>query len=99
MRKCNLKPLDARVIVDVDPPKERKGRIIQLENDNKVREPRGKVVAVGPGRFDPVLGKRVPMQVKKGDVVVFPAMSGIIVKDGEKSYQCLQEFEILAVVG
>jgi chaperonin GroES len=55
---------------------------------------RGKVVAVGPGRFDD--GKRVPMDVKEGDTVIFSWGDKVTI-DGE-DYFVVSESSVLAVI-
>jgi chaperonin GroES len=93
----NLKPLGDRVIVK---PKEKEdvtksGIVLPDTASEKPQE--GSVLAVGPGR---VLdnGKRVEMDVKTGDKVLFAKYAGTEVKlDGEE-YLVIRESDLLAIV-
>ncbi len=96
----NLKPLGDRVIVE---PLEEEvqtfagGQLI-LPDTAREKPQQGKVLAVGPGRRDEE-GKRIPMEVKVGDVVVYAKYSGTTFKtrDG-KELLILKESDILAIV-
>jgi chaperonin GroES len=96
----NLKPLGDRVIVE---PLEEEvqtfagGQLI-LPDTAKEKPQQGKVLAVGPGRRDEE-GKRIQMEVKVGDVVVYAKYSGTTFKtrDG-KELLILKESDILAIV-
>ena len=57
----------------------------------------GKVVAVGPGKIED--GKRVPMGVKVGDVVLFTKYGPNEIKVEGKEYLIAKEEDILAVIG
>jgi chaperonin GroES len=93
----NLKPLGDRVIVK---PKEKEdvtksGIVLPDSASEKPQE--GSVLAVGPGR---VLdnGKRVEMDVKTGDKVLFAKYAGTEVKlDGEE-YLVIRESDLLAIL-
>ncbi len=96
----NLKPLGDRVIVE---PLEEEvqtfagGQLI-LPDTAKEKPQQGKVLAVGPGRRDEE-GKRIPMEVKVGDVVVYAKYSGTTFKTREgKELLILKESDILAIV-
>jgi co-chaperonin GroES (HSP10) len=68
-----------------------------LEAENK-KVPAGWVVAVGPGRYDPFSGKRVPMQVKLGDRVTIKRNCGYVFKYRGVEYMCMSgEHEIVLV--
>ena len=56
----------------------------------------GEVIAVGPGRFED--GKRVPMEVKAGDKILFSKYSGQEVKLGQDEYLVLKESDVLAKI-
>ena len=79
----DLKPLGDRVIVEVLEEEESTVSGIVLPDTAKEKPQRGKVLAVGPGRYED--GKLVPLDVKKGDEVVFSKYGGTEVKvDGEE---------------
>ena len=71
----NIKPLGDRVIISPIEPKEVvKGGII-IPDSAKEKPMQGKVVAAGPGALNKK-GERLPMDVKKGDVVLYGKYSG-----------------------
>ena len=92
-----LKPLSDHVIVEAVVEEKKKGGIILPETVDKERSEKGKVVAVGPGKLDKD-GKRVPIGVKKGDVVLFTKYSPNEVKVEGKEYLVIKEDDILAVL-
>jgi len=90
-----LKPLADRVLVKpIDEEEVTKGGII-LPDTAKEKPQRGKVVAVGPGRLDDE-GKRVPIEVKTGDKVLYDKYAGTEVKLGDEEYLILRESNIVA---
>lgn len=93
-----IKPLGERVLVE--PIKEEeavKGGII-IPDSAREKPQEGKVVAVGTGKVDEN-GKKVPFNVKKGDIVLMPKYGGTEVKVDGKEYQIMREEDILAIVG
>ena len=97
MAEPSLKPLNDRVIVKLSEEQEvKKGGII-IPDSAKEKPQEAKVIAVGPGRLDDN-GKRIPVELKKGDRVLISKYGGTEVKlDGEQ-YQILREDDILAVL-
>jgi len=90
-----LKPLADRVLVKpTDEEEVTKGGII-LPDTAKEKPQRGKVVAVGPGRLDDE-GKRIPMDVKTGDKVLYEKYAGTEVKLEDEEYLILRESSIIA---
>jgi len=71
-----------------------KGGII-LPDTAKEKPQRGVVIAVGPGRLDEE-GKRIPMEVKKGDKVIYSKYAGSEIKQDDKEVLILRESDILA---
>ena len=70
---------------------------LYIPDTAKEKPQQGKIVAVGPGRFEK--DRRVPMEVKVGDTVLFGKYSGTeITVDGEPVF-ILRESDILAVIG
>tara|TARA_B100001750_G_scaffold226260_1_gene218874 strand:- start:1099 stop:1374 length:276 start_codon:yes stop_codon:yes gene_type:complete len=57
----------------------------------------GEIVAVGDGRMTDE-GKRIPMEVKVGDKVIYSKYAGTEYKDGDQEYLILRESDILAKV-
>jgi len=71
-----------------------KGGII-LPDTAKEKPQRGEVIAVGPGRLDEN-GKRVTMEVKKGDKVVYAKYAGTDITVNDEELLILRESDILA---
>jgi chaperonin GroES len=87
-------PLGDRVIVQpLEPAETKKGGII-IPDTAKEKPQEGEVIATGPGAM--VDGKRQPMEVKKGDRVLYGKYSGTEVRLGDEEYLILRESDILA---
>lgn len=93
----NLKPLGDRLVVEPKEREERTASGIILPETAKEKPQEGKVLAVGPGRRDDE-GKRIPMDVKKGDMVLYAKYAGTEVKLDDKKLLILKESDILALV-
>ncbi len=93
----NLKPLGDRLVVEPKEREERTASGIILPETAKEKPQEGKVLAVGPGRRDEE-GKRIPMDVKKGDMVLYAKYAGTEVKLDDKKLLILKESDILALV-
>ena len=92
-----LKPLADRVIVKQSEAEEKTASGIVLPDAAKEKPTKGKVVAVGPGKFDDK-GKRMALGVKAGDNVYYGKYSGTDVEvDGDK-FVILRESDILGVL-
>lgn len=96
-KKQKITPLGDRVLISL-PPREEKtasGIIIPdtVSDENKDSK-EGKVIAVGPGKYDN--GVLVPMQVKEGDTVLFQWGDKVEIDDIE--YYVISESNILAIV-
>lgn len=93
----NIKPLSDRVVVKPAPAEEKtKGGII-LPDTAKEKPVQGEVVAVGPGRVSDD-GKKIPMEVKKGDKVLYGKYSGTEVTIDGEEYLIMRESDIFAIV-
>jgi chaperonin GroES len=94
----NLRPLADRVVVEPDEQEETfAGGELVLPETAKERPQQGEVLAAGAGRMDDQ-GKRLPMDVKVGDKVLFAKYAGTEVKLGDKKLLILKESDILAIV-
>jgi chaperonin GroES len=93
----NLKPLGDRLIVKPIEQEETTASGIVLPETAKEKPQKGEVLAVGPGARDDD-GKRIEMDVSKGDTVLFAKYAGTEFKiDGEKVL-ILRESDVLALV-
>jgi chaperonin GroES len=93
----NFKPLGARVVVEPIEQDEITPSGIVLPETAKEKPQKGTVLAVGPGDRDDD-GDRIPMDVKKGDVVLFAKYSGTEIKVDGKKLLILRESDLLAIV-
>ena len=92
----DLKPLGDRVIVEVLDEEEVTVSGIVLPDTAKEKPQRGSVLEVGPGRYED--GKLVPLDVKKGDEIIFSKYGGTEVKVGADELLILRESDVLAKV-
>src|SRR5574341_78484 len=93
-----LRPLGDRVLVKPLEDEERTKGGIVLPDTAKEKPQRGEVVAVGPGEWDEEGEKRVPLDVKAGDRVLFAKYAGSEIKIEDQDYLILRQSDILAVV-
>lgn len=92
-----LRPLSDRVIVRQNEAEEKTKSGIVLPDTAKEKPTKGKVIAVGPGKFDDK-GKRMELGVRTGDTVYYGKYSGTDVEvDGQK-FVILREQDILGVL-
>ena len=99
--KTSLRPLGDRVVVrpltEEEMGTKSASGIIIPDTVSKEKPEQGKVVAVGPGRLDDN-GKRIPLEVKEGDRVVFSKYGPDEVKIGGEEYYVVSESSLLAVI-
>ena len=93
----NVRPLHDRIIVSrIEEGEQKVGGII-IPDSAKEKPQQGKVIAAGAGKAKDD-GKRIPLDVKTGDKILFGKYSGQEIKlDGEE-YLIMREDEVLAVV-
>ena len=92
-----VRPLHDRILVRrVAEEEKTKGGII-IPDTAKEKPQEGEVVAVGPGRMTDE-GKRLPMEVKKGDHVLIGKYSGTEVKIDGVEYTILREDDVLGIL-
>lgn len=94
----NLKPLGDRVVLKlVEAEKKTKSGIV-LPDTAKEKPQKGEILAVGSGNLNQETGKRVALDVKVGDRVVFARYSGTEIKVDGEEYLIVSERDILAVI-
>ncbi|MGQ9708784.1 MAG: co-chaperone GroES [bacterium] len=91
-----VKPLQDRILVERIEEEVKKGGII-IPDTAKEKPQQGKVVAVGPGRIDEK-GNRIPMELKKGDYILFGKYSGNEIRIGDEELLIMREEDVLAIV-
>jgi len=92
-----VNPLADRVVVKPLEESEQMRGGLYIPDTAKEKPQEGEVVAAGPGRFEK--DKRVPMEVKVGDKVLYGKYSGTEVTIDGDQYLILRESDILAIVG
>jgi chaperonin GroES len=98
-KKLNLRPLADRVVIEPVEEEEQTfaGGKLVLPETAKEKPQKGLILATGPGRLDDD-GKRIVMDVKVGDHVLYAKYAGTEVKIDGKKLLILKETDILAVV-
>ncbi len=92
-----IRPLQDRVIVQrVDEEEKTKGGII-IPDTAKEKPAEGKVIAVGNGKLADD-GKRIALEVKKGDRILFGKYSGTEVKISGEEYLIMREEDVLGII-
>ena len=92
----NLKPLSDRLIVKPLDNEEKTSSGIIVPDTAKEKPMQGEVVAVGPGKVDDT-GKRIKMEVKVGDRVMYGKYSGTEFKMDKVEYLIMNENDVLAI--
>ena len=92
-----IKPLADRVLIEALEEKEEKIGNIYIPDTAKEKPNEGKIVTAGPGKMTED-GKLIPMQVKKGQRVLYSKYSGTEIKESGKEYLIVRESDILAII-
>jgi chaperonin GroES len=93
-----IQPLADKIVVKPSEAQEEVRGGIILPDTVKEKPQEGEVIAVGPGR-NTEEGKRIAMEVKVGDKVIYAKYGGTEVKEGGDELLILRESDILAKVG
>jgi chaperonin GroES len=92
-----IKPLLDRLVVErIEQDTKTAGGII-IPDNAKEKPKQGKVLAVGPGAKDEN-GKRIPVDVKAGDIVLFTQWAGSEIKLDGKEYLVLKESDVIGII-
>jgi chaperonin GroES len=94
----NLKPLGDRLIVQALEEEETTASGIVLPDTAKEKPQRGKVLAVGEGKWDEDGEKRIPLDVTEGDEVLYSKYGGTEVQVEGEDLLVLRESDVLAKV-
>jgi chaperonin GroES len=95
--KTTLRPLGDRVVIEPTPREEMTKSGIVLPDTAKEKPQEGTIIAVGPGAFDND-GKRMPIDVKKGDKVLYAKYAGTEFKIDGEELLIVKQSDILAIV-
>lgn len=97
MASVNIQPLEDKILVEANEAETTTASGIVIPDTAKEKPQEGTVLAVGPGRYDDN-GKRIPVDVAEGDVVIYSKYGGTEVKYQGKEYLLLSARDVLAKV-
>jgi chaperonin GroES len=92
-----IRPLHDRIVVKREEEKEAKKGSIIVPDTAKEKPQEGKVIAVGSGRVRED-GKKIPLDVKPRDRILFGKYSGSEVKIDDEEYLIMKEDDVLAII-
>ncbi|HNY36127.1 MAG TPA: co-chaperone GroES [Candidatus Pacearchaeota archaeon] len=93
-----IKPLSSNIVIEQLKAEEKnKGKILLLQSTEKDGPQQGKVIAVGPGKRNSQ-GKAIPMEIKKGDIILFSKYTSHEIKIGDKNCLVLKEEDVLGII-
>jgi chaperonin GroES len=92
----SIKPLEDRIVIKSLEAEQTTASGLVIPDTAKEKPQEGEVLAVGPGRFED--GKRLPLDVSVGDVVLYSKYGGTEVKYAGEEYLILSARDLLAVV-
>jgi chaperonin GroES len=93
----NIKPLGDRLVIERIEQDEKTAGGIIIPETAKEKPKQGRVLAVGPGAKDES-GKRIPVDVEEGDIVLFTQWAGNEIKIDGKEYLVLKESDVIGIV-
>ena len=94
----NLQPLEDRIVVRPGESEERTASGLVIPDTAKEKPQQGEVLAVGPGRRSDTTGEIIPLDVKKGDTVVYSKYGGTEITVDAEDLLILNARDVLAVV-
>jgi chaperonin GroES len=92
-----IKPLNDRVLIIREEKEQKSAGGIIIPDTAKEKPQRGKVVAAGPGKMGDD-GKRIPLEVKAGDQILFARYAGTDIKFEGIEHVFMKEDDILSIV-
>ena len=96
--KVSIKPLEDRIVVQANEAETTTASGLVIPDTAKEKPQEGEVLAVGPGRFDDDGEKRIPLDVKVGDTVLYSKYGGTEVKYSGEEFLILSARDVLAVI-
>jgi chaperonin GroES len=97
-KEFKLKPLEDRIVVKPSEEEQTTVSGIVIPDTAKEKPQEGKVVAVGPGRYNEDGDERIPLDIEVGDTVIYSKYGGTEVKVEAEDYLILSGRDVLAVV-
>ena len=98
MASVNIKPLEDKILVQAVEAETTTASGLVIPDTAKEKPQEGKVIAVGPGRWDDEGENRIPVDVKEGDTVIYSKYGGTEIKYNGEEYLILSARDVLAVV-
>ena len=99
MASVNIKPLEDKILVQAVEAETTTASRLVIPDTAKEKPQEGKVIAVGPGRWDDEGENRIPVDVKEGDTVIYSKYGGTEIKYSGEEYLILSARDVLAVIG
>ena len=96
--KTKVTPLGNKILIHRDEAETTTDAGIVLPESAKDRPRTGKIEAVGTGAINTETGERIPVELKKGQQVIFSSYAGTEIKLGADELLIMSEDEILAVI-
>ena len=94
----SIRPLEDRILVQALDAEQTTASGLVIPDTAKEKPQEGKVLAVGPGRFDEDGEKRIPLDISVNDVVVYSKYGGTEVKYDGEEYLILSARDVFAIV-
>lgn len=96
--KVVIKPLEDRIVVKPLEAEQTTASGLVIPDTAKEKPQEGEVLSVGPGRWDEDGEKRIPLDIKVGDVVLYSKYGGTEVKYSGEEYLVLSARDVLAII-
>ena len=94
----SIKPLEDRILVQPLDAEQTTASGLVIPDTAKEKPQEGKVLAVGPGRFDEDGENRIPLDISEGDTVIYSKYGGTEVKYNGQEYLILSARDVLAII-
>jgi chaperonin GroES len=94
----SIKPLEDRILVQPLEAEQTTASGLVIPDTAKEKPQEGKVLAVGPGRFDDEGENRIPLDISEGDTVIYSKYGGTEVKYNGQEYLILSARDVLAII-
>ena len=94
----SIKPLEDRILVQQLDAEQTTASGLVIPDTAKEKPQEGKVLAVGPGRFDEDGENRIPLDISEGDTVIYSKYGGTEIKYDGQEYLILSARDVLAII-
>lgn len=98
MANVNIRPLEDKVLVQIVEAETTTASGLVIPDSAQEKPQEATVIAVGPGKYDEDGERRIPLDVKEGDTVVFSKYGGTELKYNGEEYLLLSARDLLAVI-